>query len=458
MIDVIGLICIDETKKERIDYLIASIRSYAFLKDCCKFILCMENCSEQLYGKVNDELKTIGFDFKLIKGDSGKSYGQQYVELLQHGKNDFVINFMEDQFMVCNNVEQLKQLLNEMRGHTDICKCSFYSIEQNSSGSIVPIKTTGAGKFFVNHDLNFARYKAYYGNRYYIGVNFLTSTKFAMKFWSRDCGKRPHEYEIQGFDEAWLHQCVIPGFELQAAIDDDHGDENSCLIRRKEKKFNHIMATLPSPYKNHQTSSLPFENSSLSNEQYVTGKITVTESALHFLKYMFSPITEDNFGKQALFINAGDNLLFYTLLPITPSILLIESESKTFFSIMDKIRKLPDYSSMDIIPILTPSHTNAVQSLSDDLFDFIHLEMPDADILPLLSSKLVRGGVLMINSAELPYDEEIFTGWGKIETYNFKDGTTDIDNKTIFYIKPVTHENNVRNNSLQRAILPSPSA
>lgn len=90
---------------------------------------------------------------------------------------------------------------------------------------------------YENSMENYTDYQKYYKSRYYIGVNFITTRKFAERFWNRDCGPRPHEYEVCFYDKEWLHNVMIPSFELMAAVDDPHGEDGSHLLARREDKW-----------------------------------------------------------------------------------------------------------------------------------------------------------------------------------------------------------------------------
>lgn len=238
MISIVGNIKVDESKPERIKYLIACIRSYLFLKDKCNLILNLNGASIKLCRIVSDEL--IAFPDAYFTNIISGNYGQTYLHLLKnHTKYDYVINFMEDQFMVCDDRMEFFEILNRMNNfEVDVCKSSFHKVELNSIAG-----RTGA--IFENNFSNFVLYKKYYGSRYFIGCNFITTKQFALDFWGRDIkSKRPHEYEIAKFDPEWVHRVMVPSVhELQAAIDDDHGEPNTCLLNRTDcEKWNKIWA------------------------------------------------------------------------------------------------------------------------------------------------------------------------------------------------------------------------
>lgn len=246
MLDIIGNIKVDESKPERVKSLFACLRSYEFLKDVANFQFTLVDASPALIERFAQECKQLWYKFVVHEYYwQSRSYASQYLCMLQYAQNPYVLNFMEDQFMLCDSVAYMEVLLLFMKKHNvDLLKTSFFQVEQNSCQDIQEISGTEYelfknlyGKIFVNNEENFKRYQKYYGTRYYIGVNFLTTRDFAFKFWSRDLGPRPHEYEIVSGSEKWLHTAMIPKFEVQAAVDDDHGEPGTCMLARKEPKF-----------------------------------------------------------------------------------------------------------------------------------------------------------------------------------------------------------------------------
>lgn len=233
MIDVVGHIKIADDK--RFKYLLTCIRSYKFLSSHCKFILSIEGLSHEQRKVVINELR--GFDY-VMTYNLPDNYGSAYCRLLDEGNSPFVINFMEDQFMVIDDLYWMLQLQNIMEQKSvEVCKASFFKIEQNSIKTIKG-KRTEFGIIYDNNPANFHEYKKHYGERYYLGVNFLTTRSFAYSFWSRPIeDKRPHSFEIPGYDNYFNHKCIIPSREIQCAIDDNHGEPGTCLLERNEPKY-----------------------------------------------------------------------------------------------------------------------------------------------------------------------------------------------------------------------------
>ena len=104
------------------------------------------------------------------------------------------------------------------------------------------------GLIYVNNKTNYNLYQKYYGSRYYIGVNFITTLSFANIFWNRMHTfknlTRPHEWEISKYDANLECITMIPNIEIQCAIDDNHGEKGTCLLERKEDKFWNIYNAL----------------------------------------------------------------------------------------------------------------------------------------------------------------------------------------------------------------------
>jgi hypothetical protein len=241
MISIVGNIKLDESKPERIKYLLACIKSYDFIGHISHFALNLDSPSPHLFGVVNETLRASGHRFILTASKPG-SYGETYSYLLRADPTSrFVINFMEDHFMVIDDADKFEGLLNTMtRTGADICASTFFPCEQKSAAGLREYFKTPLGLVYENSMENYTDFQKHYGSRYYIGVNFVTTRKFAERFWNRDCGHRPHEYEISFYDKEWLHTMMIPGFEIMASVDDPHGEEGSNLLARNEPKWKKI--------------------------------------------------------------------------------------------------------------------------------------------------------------------------------------------------------------------------
>ena len=237
MISIVGYIKVDESKPERVDYFIASLKSLEFLKP--QFIISLQTPSEELLNKVINALEKT--NNSIIEYKTEGDYGMRYSELLKSARYQYVMNFIEDHFCVCDDIKYINSCLDKMEEYkVDICKATFNKIELNSISTIKPIYSDDSFFVFDNNHSNHIEYQKYYGSRYYIGVNFITTKQFAKRFWSRHLGKRPHEYEIAAYDESWRHECIVPKKEILCAIDDSHGEIGTELISRENKKFKKI--------------------------------------------------------------------------------------------------------------------------------------------------------------------------------------------------------------------------
>lgn len=239
MIDIVANLKIDESKPERFDYFLACIKSLDYLKkdSGAKFIFNLEGISENLLNRTNDLFNSMNVNYSLTKISLG-DYGTTYTSLLKLGTNPYVMNFIEDHFSMISTIEDLQAILERMKkNEIEICKGTFFHIEQNSSRTLRLFNEDSYGKYFVNDIFNHNEYQRYYGKRYYIGVNFITTRLFAERFWNRKLSKRPHEHEVVNFNEEWFHNCMIPNIEILCAIDDNHGENGTRLLDRKDERF-----------------------------------------------------------------------------------------------------------------------------------------------------------------------------------------------------------------------------
>lgn len=234
MISIVGNIKI--TDHTRLKYLYVTLKSYEFLIDAGAELILNIDTQFPLYSAY-EKLPNVTFTY-----DKG-NYGKIYTGLLERVSNDYVLNFMEDQFMVMDSAYNLGWIIETMRQNkVDVCKASFFEVEQNSSHNFTAHNQYGT--IFYNTEHNHNRYQNFYGSRYYIGCNFLTTKEFALKFWSREFNSsRPHEWEIAKYSKEWEHIAMIPNIPIQASIDDDHGAEGSCLLKSDNPKFNKLFHT-----------------------------------------------------------------------------------------------------------------------------------------------------------------------------------------------------------------------
>jgi len=216
MLSVVGVIKTDANNPVRQRYKEAAIRSLDFLDT----------------------------DIQIFDGDT-PDYGAKQVELVRKAKGDFILNFIEDAFMVEDDKSHVYAMLQEMHRYgCRVMRASFHDIEQRSASSVRSKVVTENGLWFDNDQKNFSLFQQAYGVRYYIGVNMITTKDFALRFWNRKMGYRPHPYEVAKYSDTWHHKVYIPGRELLASIDDSHGESSTSLVERKEPKFERIYDTL----------------------------------------------------------------------------------------------------------------------------------------------------------------------------------------------------------------------
>jgi hypothetical protein len=244
MISIVGFLKLDSTKPERLNYLIATIKSFYFIKNV-EFIIALDSPTKEETNKVIKELKDSNVEYLFKAINNYTDYGKVYCDLLKEAKYHFVLNLIEDHFCICDDIQYITNLLITMDKYdASICKATFNQIELNSSHTITPIYNDEEFFVFDNNQQNHTEYEKFYKSRYYIGVNFITTKSFALNFWNRLLGKRPHEYEISPYNENWKHICLIPKKEILASIDDAHGEAGTELLSRNDEKFKKIYDTV----------------------------------------------------------------------------------------------------------------------------------------------------------------------------------------------------------------------
>jgi len=239
VISIVGNIKINDL--QRLKYLKATLWSFELLKEYQ--LLLNIDCDCITLDEITIEVEKIGFKNYQLRNESG-NYGEIYCKLLYLVKSDYVINFFEDHFLLLDDKKQLESILMDMKiNKVDVCKSSFWQIEQNSKTTIYKIQKENC--IFINDLSNFNQYQKYYGSRYYIGVNFITTLEFAKRFWNRKFNSnRPHEWEIAKFSKEFEYTCMLPDIEIMCAIDDEHGEIGTSLLERKEDKFWNIYNNL----------------------------------------------------------------------------------------------------------------------------------------------------------------------------------------------------------------------
>ena len=239
MISIVGNIKINDL--QRLKYLKATLWSFELLKEYQ--LLLNIDCDCITLDEITIEVEKIGFKNYQLRNESG-NYGEIYCKLLDLVNSDYVINFFEDHFLLLDDKKQLESILMDMKiNKVDVCKSSFWQIEQNSKTTIYKIQKENC--IFINDLSNFNQYQKYYGSRYYLGTNFITTLWFAKRFWCRKFNsKRPHEWEIAKFSKEFEHIAMIPEIEIMASICDSHGEIGTSLLERKEHKFWNIYNNL----------------------------------------------------------------------------------------------------------------------------------------------------------------------------------------------------------------------
>ena len=239
MISIVGNIKINDL--QRLKYLKATLWSFELLKEYQ--LLLNIDCDCITLDEITIEVEKIGFKNYQLRNESG-NYGEIYCKILDLVSSDYVINFFEDHYLLLDDKNQLESILMDMKiNKVDVCKSSFWQIEQNSKTTIYKIQKENC--IFINDLSNFNQYQKYYGSRYYLGTNFITTLEFAKRFWNRKFNSnRPHEWEITKFSKEFEYICMLPDIEIMCAIDDEHGEIGTSLLERKEYKFWNIYNNL----------------------------------------------------------------------------------------------------------------------------------------------------------------------------------------------------------------------
>ena len=420
MIDIIGFLKIDESKPERIDYLIACIRSYGFLfsQDIFAYpatiTIALDNPSDALSELVNKEVMNLGFkedhaNVITVTHNPPKSYGSTYSKLIRRfSKNEFIINFMEDQFMVIPTATMLNVVLQEMKKYkADVCKSTFFDIENNCL-KYLNSNTNSQKPAFLNSPEAFTLYQVPYTKRYWLGVNFITTRLFAEKFWGRDCGLRPHDYELEHYDENYLHTVLIPHVEIQAAIDDNHGEPNTCLLSRSNKKFYNIMQSINvSP----ELIGLLAPAEVVEEVKDEIPKSWLTKDAWDFLNAFINfhnRIKQKSsvYGLSVLQFGMGETTIWLANQHCVVYLASIEHIQMRYEAVCEQITKSPaGYFGRHDIP-----YNNMANQYSNNFFDLIMVDATDTiRCIQTSMSKLRPGGIFVVETTDELLSNELNT-------------------------------------------------
>lgn len=211
MIDVIGNIIINNITRQK--YFDASLYSLTNI-ECC-------------------------IDKTIITIDSNLYHGSQMLVNIGESKSNYLMNFEEDHFCVCNEENKLNKLLEICDAYkVDVIKSSFCYIENVSAKNVtgVTFENDLVKIFRMNYD-NFMEFQKPYIERYYLGTNCIFQREYAKRFFSQKIAPKPHDYEIRSFFIDYEYMCAVPKFEILRAIDDDHGEPNTCMINNPTQQF-----------------------------------------------------------------------------------------------------------------------------------------------------------------------------------------------------------------------------
>lgn len=231
------------TIEDRFSFLLASIRSYSFLKEHgVKFIL---NVS---FGEIDflqrginrdllyDALK--GFDYTLSFKDN-ETFSSTMQQFISKSDSPYYLHFEEDHFCELDDLEYWKRLEDTLITYQpDIVKASHWLGELKTFEIFKPRFTTNVGNIYLHTNDMANEYAVKVWARWYLGTNCIFSREFGLKFWSRtEISWAKHPIEIPGYREDFLHTALIPNREIQRYIDDDHGIPNSCCWMNPSEKW-----------------------------------------------------------------------------------------------------------------------------------------------------------------------------------------------------------------------------
>lgn len=237
MLSIIGNIKI--TNELRFKYLICCIKSLWFASNVIDdFKLNIENLDSAHINQDALHSTLAKFNQYTITNHTG-NFGDVYMSNLNKIKSEKFLHFEEDHFCLLDDVDILKKILLL---DYDICKASFHTIEIKCADEIHHSQAYECGKIYDMNRNSWINFSKPYGSRYYIGNNAIFSTEFGRKYWSRNiAGNRPHVFEVQSYTKELEHSILIPSHEILCAIDDDHGESNTCLLNRSENKWKTIL-------------------------------------------------------------------------------------------------------------------------------------------------------------------------------------------------------------------------
>ena len=164
-----------------------------------------------------------------------RPYRSEILGLINKCAHKYYLNFEEDHFMAItpNLLGGLFKIAEKY--NVDIIRASFNKVEQKSAEDVNCIYEDELCKVFKMDEDNFEKFQKHYP-RYYIGTNSIFKTSFANEFYSR-IGHRPHDYELSGYSKKFEYICMVPKISILTSIDDDHGEEGTCLLSVPSDKF-----------------------------------------------------------------------------------------------------------------------------------------------------------------------------------------------------------------------------
>lgn len=241
-IDIVGNVKIFSPL--RLKYFVAVLKSLVFLKDNCTIWLNIEN-GKTLVKPVNKLLKKLGYNNFKITAKEGY-YGNLYMEMLEEGSSEYVMNLEDDHFFHLNSKDTFFDIINfAHKNDVDCIHGTFFPHLLDTYKNITKEYEFehAAGLRLTNDVFN---QLAWNEHTIYCGNNCVFKRKYALKHWGEKFeSTRPHPFEKTQFTEEKALNIIVLKTEFFRPIDDDHGIPNTCCIKNSDnQKWTSVWGTV----------------------------------------------------------------------------------------------------------------------------------------------------------------------------------------------------------------------
>lgn len=237
-IDIVSNVKI--TNSKRLHYYLCVLNGISFLKNHCNLWINLED-GKHLVKPISKYLKKLGFSNFTISSKKG-NYGEIYLNMLNQGKAEYILNLEDDHFMIMNDPEEFFDIINfAFENKVDNIPATFFEMIRSIYAKIPKQNTSQYGSVI---DFNQKVFNLLNWNErnIYCGTNCINSRTFALWFWSeKHDSTRPHPFEKTNFQPENAFTLMVLEKELMRPIDDDHGVPNSCCLKNTDnKKWNKV--------------------------------------------------------------------------------------------------------------------------------------------------------------------------------------------------------------------------